>query len=347
MIIPDYLEEQKQFMSFLNELEQLFDKYDIDCVFATQDTKQIKFRKASGKSWYFYEYGTDFHEVHKFLFPCVDSYVTGKRDNIVTEPVKKEEAPTVAPAVIEPLENKPEPIKEDNMEDNTQAMGNLSYSEEAEPELTEQEINPKIEEYINDLADRLYATAKSMGFPKNVLGEYWTHPKVVMSVKKAGFNEQAYMIISANTTYWHKLADRMKLVELLDKQQEEQKEQATEPIAKEELPVVKAEEDVTPIDSYSTDIPVGTWTIKYSDYPESVYLDSKKGIDSICSKAYNWLLIYTRMHPELSPFPTRAMLCTALKDNMKKKQSFSYKWYEFVLEVNYDEPLESEELVDA
>ena len=376
MSIPDYLEEQKQFMSFLNELEQLFNKYDIDCVFAVPDTRQIKFRKASGKSWYFYEYGTDFHEVHKFLFPCVDSYVTGKRDNTTPKLNVKEEEPTVTPAVIEPLEDEPaltgtivvpeatvirtDPTgtetlsvttikadKQDNMEDKKQVMGNLSYSEEAEPELIEQEINPKIEEYINDLADRLYTTAKSMGFPKNVLGEYWTHPKVVMAVKKAGFNESAYMIISANTTYWHKLADRMKEVESRDKEQNKQENTAKSVVSAKVADAVAELEPVSHMETFSTDTILGTWTIKYSDYPASVYLDSKKGIDSICSKAYNWLLIYTRMHPELSPFPTKAMLCEALKDNMKRKKSFSYKWYEFTLEVNYDVPMESEDTDNA
>jgi len=376
----DYLSEQSQFREFMFELDRLFVKYNIDNVYVVNNA--IQFQRGDDDGWFFGSWLLKKDGVRRFSRPGINenrfNQVSAAMYAVHADAIKKSDTKNaVAPAIIEPLVEEPElkgtivvpeatvirtdptgtetlsvttikadiqDNKQDNMEDDKQVMGNLSYSEEAEPELTEQEINPKIEEYINDLAERLYTTAKSMGFPKNVLGEYWTHPRVVMSVKKAGFNEQAYMIISANTTYWHKLADRMKLVELLDKQQEE--EQATEPVIQEEPPVAKAE-PVEPIESYSTDSPVGTWTIKYSDYPEGVYLDSKKGIDSICSKAYNWLLIYSRMHPELSPFPTRAILCSALKDNMKKKQSFSYKWYEFMLEVTYDEPIESDDIENA
>ena len=155
------------------------------------------------------------------------------------------------------------------------------------------------------------------------------------------------MIISANTRYWHMLAERMKEVEQLDKQQNKQANIAKSVVSDKIAEAVSEIEPVSHMETFSTDTILGTWTIKYSDYPESVYLDSKKGIDSICSKAYNWLLIYSRMHPELSPFPTRAMLCAALKDNMKRKKSFSYKWYEFMLDVSYSTPIESEETDNA
>lgn len=379
----DYLSEQSQFREFMFELDRLFVKYHIDNVYVVNNS--IQFQRGDDDGWFFGSWLLKKDGVRRFSRPGINenrfNQCSAAMYAVHADAVKKSDTKnTIAPATIEPLVEEPElkgtivvpeatvirtdptgtetlsvtkikadiqDNKQDNMEDNKQVMGNLSYSEEAEPELIEQEINPKIEEYINDLADRLYTTAKSMGFPKNVLGEYWTHPKVVMAVKKAGFNESAYMIISANTTYWHKLAARMKEVEMRDKEQNKQENTAKSVVAAKVAEAVAELEPVSHMETFSTDTILGTWTIKYSDYPASVYLDSKKGIDSICSKAYNWLLIYTRMHPELSPFPTRAMLCEALKDNMKRKKSFSYKWYEFALEVDYNEPIEGEETDNA
>jgi hypothetical protein len=365
----DYLEEQKQFHDFLRELDQLLAKYKVDHMYASNAEIRL-LRRTDYDGWFLGSWEINKEGEHRYTRTGVIQY------EFTPEQIKEPEIqrdPVVAPAIIKPLVNEPllkctvkipesaivrtdptgteivsatkfkattDETVQDDKQDNT-----YDKWDTAKQEKVEQEIKPEIERYINDLADRLYKEAKARNFPKNTLGEYWTHPAVVRAVKQSGFNEAAYMIISANTTYWHCLADRMKLVETLDKQSAVTGSKEEEPIEVTEQPV-KIEpvvaEKIEQIESYSTDSMIGTWTVKYSDYPESVYLDSKKGRDSICSKAYNWLLIYTRMHPELSPFPTRAMLCKALADNMNNKQSFQYKWYEFVIDVVYDVPFESE-----
>lgn len=225
--------------------------------------------------------------------------------------------------------------------DNKQDTAIVEDWDTAKQEQVEQEINPKINEYINDLADKLYAEAKARDFPKNTLGEYWTHPAVVRAVKQNGFNESAYLIISANTTYWHMLAERMKLVELLDKQQNEPKSTKTAETV--EAPLEETE-PVAHMETFSTDTIFGTWTVHYSDYKDSVYLDSDKGRTAIGSKVHNWMLIYSRMHPELKNAPTRADIYKTLSENFDKRQNFRYKWYEFVVDVSYSTPIESEDI---
>ena len=377
----DYLSEQSQFREFMFELDRLFVKYHIDNVYVVNNS--IQFQRGDDDGWFFGGWLLKKDGVRRFSRPGINenrfNQVSAAMYAVHADAVKKSDTKnTVAPAIIEPLVEEPElkgtivvpeatvirtdptgtetlsvtTIKtniQDNMEDNKQVAEAVETWDTAKQEQVEQEINPKITEYINELADKLYAEAKARNFPKNTLGEYWTHPAVVRAVKQNGFNESAYLIISANTTYWHMLADRMKEVELRDKEQNKQENTAKSVVSAKvaEAEAVAEIEPVSHMETFSTDTILGTWTIKYSDYPASVYLDSKKGIDSICSKAYNWLLIYTRMHPELSPFPTKAMLCEALKDNMKRKKSFSYKWYEFALEVNYDEPIDGEDTDNA
>lgn len=375
----DYLSEQSQFREFMFELDRLFVKYNIDNVYVVNNA--IQFQRGDDDGWFFGSWLLKKDGVRRFSRPGINenrfNQVSAALYAVHADAIRESDSKnTVAPAVIKPLVEEPElkgtivvpeatvirtdptgtetlsvtTIKaniQDNMEDNKQVADAAETWDTAKQEQVEQEINPKITEYINELADKLYAEAKARNFPKNTLGEYWTHPAVVRAVKQNGFNESAYLIISANTTYWHMLAERMKEVEQLDRQQNKQENTAKSVVAAKVAEAVAELEPVSHLETFSTDTILGTWTIKYSDYPASVYLDSKKGIDSICSKAYNWLLIYTRMHPELSPFPTKAMLCEALKDNMKRKKSFSYKWYEFALEVDYNEPMESEETDNA
>lgn len=341
-----YLEQQKQYTEFLNELDALFRKHNIEHVYVNDST--ICLSRSAYDTWTFGSWIMRNDGTRRYTRPGITEYILDSVEtaNSITE-THTETAPTESDtevsAIVEPLVDEPqtqsEPVENTVTVSDTTISETVETWDTAKQEQVEQEINPKINEYINDLADKLYAEAKARNFPKNTLGEYWTHPAVVRAVKQSGFNESAYLIISANTTYWHMLAERMKEVEQFDKESIVTKPETAEQPVKTEPVVI---EKVEPIESYSTDSPFGTWTVKYSDYPESVYLDSKKGRDSICSKAYNWLLIYTRIHPELSPFPTRAMLNEALSSNMQKKQSFNYKWYEFVIEVTYDIPIANE-----
>ena len=353
----EYLEQQKQYTEFLNELDALFRKHNIEHVYANDST--ICFSRSAYDTWTFGSWilrndGTRRYTrpgITEYLLDSVDPEVSATVEPLVEEPELNSTIIVPEATVIRTDPTGTETlsvttIKADSQETTPDAAVFETW-DNAKQEQVEQEINPKITEYINDLADKLYQEAKARNFPKNTLGEYWTHPAVVRAVKQNGFNESVYMIISANTRYWHMLAERMKEVEQLDKQQNKQANIAKSVVSDKIAEAVSEIEPVSHMETFSTDTILGTWTIKYSDYPESVYLDSKKGIDSICSKAYNWLLIYSRMHPELSPFPTRAMLCAALKDNMKRKKSFSYKWYEFMLDVSYSTPIESEETDNA
>lgn len=356
----DYLEQQKQYIEFLNELDALFRKHDIEHVYATDST--IHLSRNAYDTWTFGSWILRNDGTRRYTRPGITEYILDSVD------VDVEVSATVEPLVDEPVLTATVPVPEatvirtdptrtetlsvttikadiqDNIQDNMQDTAVVENWDTAKQEQAEQEINPKIDEYINDLADRLYKEAKARNFPKNTLGEYWTHPAVVRAVKQSGFNESAYLIISANTTYWHRLADRMRLVELLDKESTVTKPETVEQPVKTE-PVVT--EKVESIESYSTDSLIGTWTIHYSDYKDSVYLDSGKGRAAIISKVHNWMLIFSRMHPELKNAPTKANISETFTENFNKHQSFRYKWYEFVVDVSYSTPIGSEENTNA
>ena len=366
-----YLEQQKQYTEFLDELDALFRKHKIEHVYANDST--ICIARGAYDTWSFGSWIMRNDGTRRYTRPGISEYSlnTVDTDSNITE-TSKESVPLVSDAevsaIVEPLVNEPVltatvPVPEatvirtdptgtktlsvttikadiqDNIQDNMQDTAVVENWDTVKQEQAEQEINPKIDEYINDLADRLYKEAKARNFPKNTLGEYWTHPAVVRAVKQSGFNESAYLIISANTTYWHRLADRMRLVELLDKQQNEPKlTKTTETIETS----TEESEPVAYMETFSTDTIFGTWTVHYSDYKDSVYIDSDKGRTAIISKVHNWMLIFSRMHPELKNAPTKANISETFTENFDKHQSFRYKWYEFVIEVTYDVPIESE-----
>lgn len=367
-----YTQQQEQFTSFLDELEQLFLNHNINSV-STYNNCLI-LRRPHDEDWLF-DYWTD---TDSFVWPSVRKYkkAVQQSDDTLEEDLDEIlEEPTSTPLI--PLTEKPrtpevensislserpvqrtiddltakydieisstEPEFETVELDEPKIAVDRAIEQAMQPETavadTEAEINPKIEECINDLADRLYKTAKEMNFPKNTLGAYWTHPKVVFAVKKAGFNESAYTIISANTNYWNRLAERMKYVEALDKQAEAEPEVET---VKAETSAVTAEieEPKHKIETFCTDSPLGTWTTHYADYKDSVYIDSDKGRTAICGKIYNWLLIFSRIHPELKNAPTKADLFTILNERFKQCESFQFKWYEFIVDVSYSTPIE-------
>lgn len=357
----NYLEQQKQYTEFLNELDALFRKHDIEHVYATDST--IHLSRNAYDTWTFGSWILRNDGTRRYTRPGITEYILDSVDTEVSatvEPLGNEPALTGTIVVPEATVIRTDPtgtetlsvttIKadiQDNMEDNKQVAEAVETWDTAKQEQVEQEINPKITEYINDLADRLYKEAKARNFPKNTLGEYWTHPAVVRAVKQSGFNESAYLLISANTTYWHRLADRMRLVELLDKQQNKSENTAKSVVSDKVAEAVAKTEPVAHMETFSTDTVLGTWTIHYSDYKDSVYLDSGKGRAAIISKVHNWMLIFSHMHPELKNVPTRANIDNTFTENFNKKQSFRYKWYEFVVDVSYSTPLESENTDNA
>ena len=366
-----YIEQQKQYTEFLNELDALFRKHNIEHVYATDST--LHFSRSTYDTWTFGSWIMRNDGTRRYTRPGISEYSlnsvdTDSSNTETNTETASTESDTEVLATVEPLVDEPvltatiavpkatiirtDPtgtetlsvttIKAD-MQDNTQDnMRNTAVVEDwdtAKQEQVEQEINPKIDEYINDLADRLYKEAKARNFPKNTLGEYWTHPAVVRAVKQSGFNESAYLIISANTTYWHMLAERMKEVEQRDKQQN--KPDSVEPTVPVETPIEQAE-PVVHMETFSTDTIFGTWTVHYNDYKDSVFIDSGKGRAAIISKVHNWMLIFSRMHPELKNAPTKANISETFTENFDKQQSFRYKWYEFVVDVSYSTPIESE-----
>jgi len=349
----DYLEQQKQYTEFLNELDALFRKHDIEHVYATDST--IHLSRNAYDTWTFGSWILRNDGTRRYTRPGITEYILDSVDTEVlatVEPLVNEPVLTATVAVPEATVIRTDPTgtetlsvttvkadMQDNMQDSMQDTAVVENWDTAKQEQAEQEINPKIDEYINDLADRLYKEAKARNFPKNTLGEYWTHPAVVRAVKQSGFNESAYLIISANTTYWHRLADRMRLVELLDKQQNKPDSVETTEVV--ETPTEQPE-PVAHMETFSTDTIFGTWTVHYNDYKDSVFIDSGKGRAAIISKVHNWMLIFSRMHPELKNAPTRANISETFTENFNKQQSFRYKWYEFVVDVSYSTPLESE-----
>ena len=349
-----YLEQQRQYIEFLNELDALLRKHNIEHVYATDST--IHLSRSAYDTWTFGSWILRNDGTRRYTRPGISEYCVNtetaptKPDTEVafTFPTKSdtEVSATVEPLVDEPP-TQPEPVETTITAADTTISETVETWDTAKQEQITQEINPKIDEYINDLADKLYAEAKVRNFPKNTLGEYWTHPAVVRAVKQSGFNESAYLIISANTTYWHRLADRMKLVELLDKQQSKPENTAKSEVADKVAEAVAKTEPVAHMETFSTDTVFGTWTIHYSDYKDSVYLDSGKGRAAIINKVHNWRLIFSRMHPELKNAPTRASISETFTENFDKHQSFRYKWYEFVVNVSYSTPLESENTDNA
>ena len=362
-----YKQQQEQLTQFLDELDALFRKHNIEHVYANDST--ICLSRSAYDTWTFGSWILRNDGTRRYTRPgiseyCLDSVDTDTNitetntdnDSLVSD---TEVLATVEPLVDEPVLNStvivPEAtvirtdstgtetlsvttIKADSQK-TTQGAAVIETWDTAKQEQVEQDINPKIEEYINDLADKLYAEAKARNFPKNTLGAYWTHPAVVRAVKQNGFNESAYLIISANTTYWNALAERMKLVEQLDKQQN--KPESIKPVEIVEIPTEKIE-PIAHMETFSTDTVLGTWTVHYSDYKDSVYIDSGKGRAAIISKVHNWMLIFTRMHPELKNAPTRWNIEDTFNENFDKHQSFRYKWYVFSVDVSYSVPIESE-----
>lgn len=330
-----YLEQQKQYTEFLNELDALFRKHNIEHVYATDST--IHLSRSAYDTWTFGSWIMRDDGTRRYTRPGITEYILDSVDTEVSA--------TVEPLVDEPVVTAVEDVKkqEDSTQDSKQDTAVVEDWDTAKQEQIEQEINPKIHEYINDLADKLYAEAKARNFPKNTLGEYWTHPAVVRAVKQNGFSESAYLIISANTTYWHMLADRMKEVEQLDKQQNKPENTAKSVVSDKIAEAVAELEPVSHMETFSTDTVFGTWTIHYSDYKDSVYIDSDKGRTAIIGKVHNWMLIFSRMHPELKNAPTRANILDTFTENFDKQQSFRYKWYEFVVDVSYSTPIDCEE----
>lgn len=358
MNLPDYLEQQKQYTEFLNELDALFRKHNIEHVYANDSTiclSRNAYDTWTFGSWIMRNDGTRRYTrpgISEYLIDSVDAEVSAAVEPLVDEPVLKGTIIVPEATVIRTDPTGTETlsvttIKADMQEtpqDNKQDTAAVETWDTAKQEQVEQEINPKINEYINELADKLYAEAKARNFPKNTLGEYWTHPAVVRAVKQNGFNESAYLIISANTTYWHMLAERMKEVEQLDKQQNELKStETTETIET----LTEKTEPVAHMETFSTDTILGIWTVHYNGYKDSVFIDSSKGRAAIISKVHNWMLIFTRMHPELKNAPTRTNISDTFTENFDKQQSFRYKWYEFVVDVSYSTPLESENTDNA
>lgn len=345
-----YLEQQKQYTEFLNELDTLFRKHNIEHVYATDSTIYLSrnaYNTWSFGSWVMRTDGTRRYTrpgIAEYILDSVDTEVSATVEPLVDEPVLKAAIMVPEATVIKTDPTETETLSVTTLKadthDTKQDTTAIDTWDTAKQEQIEQEINPKIDEYINDLADKLYAEAKARNFPKNTLGEYWTHPAVVRAVKQNGFNESAYLIISANTTYWHRLADRMKLVELLDKQQN--KLDLVEPTETVETPIEQAEL-VAHMETFSTDTVLGIWTVHYNDYKDSVFIDSSKGRTAIISKVHNWMLIFSRMHPELKNAPTRANISDTFTENFDKQQSFRYKWYEFVVDVSYSTPIDCEE----
>lgn len=344
-----YIEQQKQYTEFLNELDALFRKHNIEHVYATDST--IHLSRSAYDTWTFGSWilrndGTRRYTrpgITEYILDSVDSEVSATVEPLVEEPEMKGTIIVPEATVIRTDSTGTETlsvttIKADKQEP-TQDAEVVETWDTAKQEQLEQEINPKINEYIYDLADKLYQEAKARNFPKNTLGEYWTHPAVVRAVKQNGFNESVYMIISANTRYWHMLAERMKEVEQLDKQQNGPDSiAATETV---ETSTVETE-PVAHMETFSTDTIFGTWTVHYSDYKDSVYIDSGKGRTAIINKVHNWMLIFSRMHPELKNAPTKANIIATFTENYNKQQSFRYKWYEFIVDVSYSTPIESE-----
>ena len=342
----DYLSAQSQFRDFMFELDRLFVKYHIDNVYVVNNA--IQFQRGDDDGWFFGSWLLKKDGVRRFSRPGINenrfSQVAADMYAFHADAVRGSDTkPAVASATVEPLvdepQTQPEPIENTVTVSDTTISETVETWDTAKQEQVEQEINPKINEYINDLADKLYAEAKARNFPKNTLGEYWTHPVVMRAVKQNGFNESAYLIISANTTYWHRLADRMKLVELLDKQQNKPNSiETTETVETS----TEETEPVAHMETFSTDTIFGIWTVHYSDYKDSVYIDSGKGRTAIINKVHNWMLIFSRMHPELKNAPTKANIIATFTENYDKHQSFRYKWYEFVVDVSYSTPIESE-----
>lgn len=344
----DYLEEQKQFHDFMCELDQLFVKYSIDDVYVVNNA--IQFQRGDYDGWFFGSWLIKKDGVRRFSRPGINEYrfdqITANTDITYADTlIKSDVEPTVAPEINKPLIYKPMTVhtatiptahttlSESVIEnrERTTVQDNRSVNVQ-EVVLSESDIKPELERYISDLAERIYSTAKEMGFPRIIPGNYWSHPKVINAVKQDGFNESAYTIIASNGTYWNEVIRKIKAIELTDKPQK------AEPIAK---PDIK-KEPVTQTETYSTDAKFGIWTISSPDHPESVFLDSEKGRSTICNKAYGWFLIYTHMHPELKNAPTRANISETFAENFNKQQSFRYKWYEFVVDVSYSTPIESE-----
>lgn len=349
-----YLEQQKQYTEFLNELDALFRKHNIEHVYANDST--ICLSRSAYDTWTFGSWilrndGTRRYTrpgITEYLLDSVDTEVSATVEPLVDEPEIKGTIIVPEATVIRTDPTGTETLSvttiKADMQEATQDSATVETWDTAKQEQVEQEINPKINEYINNLADKLYAEAKARNFPKNTLGEYWTHPAVVRAVKQNGFNESAYLIISANTTYWHMLAERMKEVEQLDKQQNEPK--STETTETVETPAEKPE-PIEHMETFSTDTILGTWTVHYNDYKDSVFIDSGKGRTAIINKVHNWMLIFSRMHPELKNAPTKANIIATFTENYNKQQSFRYKWYEFVVDVSYSTPIESENIDNA
>lgn len=374
----DYLSEQSQFREFMFELDRLFVKYNIDNVYVVNNA--IQFQRGDDDGWFFDSWLVKKDGARRFSRPGINEnrfgHVSADMYAFHADSIREDNVKTaVVPATVEPLIEEPglkgtvivpkatvirtDPTGTETLsvttikadmeatQDNKQDIAVVETWDTAKQEQAEQEINPKINEYINELADKLYAEAKARNFPKNTLGEYWTHPAVVRAVKQNGFNESAYLIISANTTYWHMLADRMKEVEQLDKQKNQPKN-ATKSVVSDKIAEAVAElEPVAHMETFSTDTILGTWTVHYSDYKDSVFIDSGKGRTAIISKVHNWMLIFSRMHPELKNAPTRINISETFTENFDKQQSFRYKWYEFVVDVSYSTPLESEDTDNA
>lgn len=338
-----YKQQQKQLTQFLEELDVLLRKHKIEHVYANESTIYLScggYNTWTFGSWIMRDNGT-----RRYTRPGISEYCLNTDSNSTethtdtTSLVSDTEVlATVEPLVDEPV-TPPEPIKNTVTVLDNASTKTVETWDTAKQAQVEQEINPKIEEYINDLADKLYAEAKARNFPKNTLGAYWTHPAVVRAVKQNGFNESAYLIISANTTYWNALAERMKLVEQLDKQQN--RPDVIKTVETIETPTENIE-PVAHMETFSTDTILGTWTVHYSDYKDSVYIDSDKGRAAIIGKVHNWMLIFTRMHPELKNAPTRWNIEDTFNENFDKHQSFRYKWYEFSVDVSYSVPIESE-----
>ncbi len=347
-----YKQQQKQLTQFLDELDALFRKHNIEHVYANDST--ICLSRSAYDTWTFGSWILRNDGTRRYTRPGISEYCLNNtethtdNDSLVSDTeVKATVEPLVGEPVTEPTITEPdkydrsylEYLKSLSKQNNKQDTAAVETWDTAKQEKAEQDINPKIEEYINDLADKLYAEAKARNFPKNTLGAYWTHPAVVRAVKQNGFNESAYLIISANTTYWNALAERMKVVEQLDKQQN--KPESIKPVETVEISTEKIE-PVAHMETFSTDTILGTWTVHYSDYKDSVYIDSGKGRAAIISKVHNWMLIFTRMHPELKNAPTRWNIEDTFNENFDKHQSFRYKWYEFSVDVSYSVPIESE-----
>lgn len=343
-----YKQQQEQLTQFLEELDALFRKHNIEHVYATDST--IYLSRDAYNTWTFGSWIMRDNGTRRYTRPGISEYCLNTDSNITetytdTTPLvcDTEVVATVEPLVDEPP-TQPEPIENIVTVSDTTNCKTVETWDTAKQEQLEQNINPKIEEYINDLADKLYAEAKARNFPKNTLGAYWTHPAVVRAVKQNGFNESAYLIISANTTYWNALAERMKLVEQLDKQQN--RPDVIKTVETVETPTEKLE-PIIHMETFSTDTILGTWTVHYSDYKDSVYIDSNKGRAAIIGKVHNWMLIFTRMHPELKNAPTRWNIEDTFNENFDKHQSFRYKWYEFSVDVSYSVPIESESGTNA